>query len=90
MPVTKFEIQNLKCHGCAKTIEDGLALIDGVSEINVEPSSNTVSLRYDTKRQLDEAVAKLSVLGYPLIGDNNPLSKKAKSYVSCAIGRFNT
>ena len=39
---------------------------------------------------LQEATTLLSKLGYPIVGENNPLTKKAKSFVSCAVGRMNS
>jgi hypothetical protein len=38
---------------------------------------------------MNQATDLLSKLGYPVEGEQNPLLRKAKSYVSCAVGRIN-
>ena len=86
---TKLEIQNLKCGGCANTILTRLENIDGITEINVDNEKDTVSFDFIQDSHLEEAKILLSKLGYPIVGENNPLSKKAKSFVSCAVGRIN-
>lgn len=85
-----IEIQNLKCSGCAKTIKDELSLIEGISEITVDNATNKVTLNHASTDVLNKAVTKLSKLGYPEVGDENSITKKARSYVSCAIGRINS
>ncbi len=83
-----LEIQNLKCGGCAKTILTRLENLNNISEIEVNNENDTVLFQYDTEERFVEAKALLSKLGYPVIGENNPLTKKAKSFVSCAVGRM--
>ena len=75
---TKLEIQNLKCHGCANTISTRLKNIDGIDEIIVNNDDNTVAFTHESQKQLDEAKTLLSKLGYPIVGDNNPITKKSK------------
>jgi copper chaperone CopZ len=84
-----LEIQNLKCHGCANTITAKLADLNGVSVVKVDNDTDSVDFEYQSKEGLDQAITLLSKLGYPVSGERNPLTKKAKSYVSCAIGRMN-
>lgn len=59
----EFEVQNVKCGGCIKTIEDGLGELPGVSRVTATLEGD-VSVEGDT---LDRAAlaAKLSELGYP-------------------------
>ncbi|MBT8245388.1 MAG: heavy-metal-associated domain-containing protein [Winogradskyella sp.] len=85
---TCFTIQNLKCGGCANTIVTELSKIEGVSNVIVNNDTKVVSLNFDTETQLERVTKRLSNLGYPLIGKNNSLPKKAKSFVSCAVGRM--
>lgn len=56
--------QNIKCGGCVSTIQEGLATVDGVSEVQVEIDSGKVSIQGS---QLDgvQIRAKLAELGYP-------------------------
>jgi copper chaperone CopZ len=86
---TTLAIQNLKCGGCANTITTRLSNIDGIDKVKVDNDTNTVSFGYTDETILNEAINLLSKLGYPVEGEQNPLSKKAKSYVSCAVGRMN-
>lgn len=81
-------IQNLKCGGCEATIIDKLSLLKNISEVSIDQKHAIVIFNYKTEKDLVMAKKTLSKLGYPPFGENNNLSKKAKSYVSCAIGRF--
>ena len=87
---TTLEIQNLKCGGCAHTISTKLNDLDQISDIEVDNETCTVTFSYTTKDNLLEAKALLTKLGYPEIGDKNAITTKAKSFVSCAIGRINS
>jgi copper chaperone CopZ len=86
---TTLAIQNLKCGGCANTIITRLSSIDGLDNVKVDNEADTVSFDYTGEASLNESIELLSKLGYPVEGEKNPLSKKAKSYVSCAVGRIN-
>lgn len=86
---TTLAIQNLKCGGCANTIITRLNSIDGINNVVVNNDANTVSFNYTDESILNNAMELLSKLGYPVEGEQNPLIKKAKSYVSCAVGRMN-
>ena len=74
-----LEIQNLKCNGCANTIITKLSDLKGIQDVKVDNETNT----------LTETIDLLSKLGYPEVGDKNAITTKAKSFVSCAIGRMN-
>lgn len=86
---TLLVIQNLKCSGCASTITSKLTDLDFVSSVAVDEAHSTVEVIYEQEINLPLIVAALRKLGYPLEGDSNPLTSKAKSYVSCAIGKMN-
>lgn len=83
-----LQIQNLKCGGCANTIISQLSKLNGVADVRVNNETNEVEFHLDSDNELKEVKDKLSSLGYPTIGENNSLPKKAKSFVSCAIGRI--
>ncbi|APY11822.1 heavy metal transporter [Seonamhaeicola sp. S2-3] len=83
-----LEIQNLKCGGCANTITSKLSGLDLINNVQVNPEKNTVSFSYENDTVLDEAKTLLAKIGYPVLGDKNALTTKAKSFVSCAIGRM--
>ncbi|SEL06961.1 Copper chaperone CopZ [Aquimarina amphilecti] len=85
---TTVEVQNLKCSGCESTIAKKLHTLDGIREISVNTNNCTVSFNYDTNDGIETVQKELTKLGYPLVNDSNNLGRKAKSYVSCAIGRM--
>ncbi len=80
-------IENLKCGGCAATIQKELEAMDGVSEVNVDVKASKVMLTTSLVKS-DLIVSKLTKLGYPEQGSANTVLHKAKSFVSCATGRL--
>jgi len=79
--MTNLEVVNVKCGGCAKTITKALE--------NLECTNITVS--HDTQKiSFENGIEKLESLGYPLKDSEaaSSLLKKAKSYASCAVGKF--
>ncbi|GAL68468.1 heavy-metal-associated domain-containing protein [Jejuia pallidilutea] len=87
---TTLEIQNLKCGGCANTIINKLSTVSGIDTVSVNTEHNTVELSYESEAHLEDAKKLLKTIGYPIAGDKNALGTKAKSFVSCAIGRVNS
>lgn len=81
-------IENLKCGGCANTITNGLKAINEVSDVNVDVEKSLVTL-VTNETTLITVKEKLTKLGYPEVGDKNTVLHKAKSFVSCAVGRVN-
>jgi copper chaperone len=85
-----IEVENIKCSGCANTIEYRLKKIDTVLQVSVdiEQGRVTVEAGDDSRAQL---VAALLTSGYPEKGTTEGIkaaTAKAKSYVSCAIGKI--
>lgn len=85
-----LEIQNLKCGGCANTITNKLSEIENISDVTINNEDYTVSFSYENDNTLVEAKQLLHKIGYPVVGEKNALATKAKSFVSCAIGRINS
>ena len=85
--MTVIKIENLKCDGCAATIKKGLLSIENVSDVLVDVANDTVSITSENVL-IDVIKEKLSKLGYPEVGDKNTIVHKAKSFVSCAVGRI--
>lgn len=85
----KIQIENLKCGGCAATIKKGISNIEGVSDITIDIEKSLISI-VSKSENLDEIKNKLSKLGYPEVGDKNTVLHKAKSFVSCAVGRIDS
>ena len=85
---TTVHIQNLKCGGCESTIINKLSEVKNISEVEVNQNDETVSFDFHTKHDFEKAKHKLSAIGYPIVGADNKLMTKAKSYISCAKGRI--
>lgn len=86
---TSLNIQNLKCGGCANTIITRLSQLEGIDTVTVDHENHSVSFSYTSENNIETVSNLLSKLGYPVEGDTNTLGKKAKSFVSCAVGRIN-
>jgi len=85
---TKVFIQNLKCGGCAKTITKKLSDLDNIADIEVNVDESSVTFNYKDELDLAVVIETLKENGYPVEGDENSLGTKAKSFVSCAIGKM--
>ena len=82
----QFNIENLKCGGCANTIIKEIGSLEDVLDVTV--SVDTAMVIINANSDVSVAVKeKLSQLGYPEVGDKNSVIHKAKSFVSCAVGR---
>lgn len=80
-------IDNLKCGGCVNTVTKKLQAMEGVENVNILLEISTVEIEKEDYITREALIEKLSKLGYPEIGTSN-MVQKAKSYVSCAIGRL--
>ena len=86
-----YEVLNVKCGGCASTLIKSLKEEFGDVEVNldVNPRQITIDIQEDKKEALK---LKLRSLGYPLSNDElsgfQKATTTAKSFVSCAIGKF--
>jgi len=85
---TSIIVQNLKCGGCANTISTKLAEIKNISDISVHVDDSKISFSYRDEADALAVKNKLKDIGYPSIDDDNNLVSKAKSFVSCATGKF--
>ena len=83
-------VENIKCGGCANSIrsrliEEGLAQ---TVEVDVELGQVRVDGNPEWRSQV---LIELAKMGYPEVGSVEGLraaTAKAKSFVSCAIGRI--
>ena len=85
---TTLEIQNLKCSGCANTIAIKISGFMDVTELKIHNDTNTLFFQYENETTVNEVKELLVSIGYPVVGEKNALTTKAKSFVSCAIGRI--
>lgn len=86
-----FEVHNVKCGGCANTLIKSLKDDFGDVEVNLEVQPRQISLEIE-ENKLEDLKLKLRGLGYPLTSDElsgfDKAAATAKSFVSCAIGKF--
>lgn len=82
------ELLNVKCGGCVNSITKSVCAIDGVSDVHVDLENATLEFEATNDSVVEQVKHKLESLGYPMDEEHNTIFKKAKSYVSCAIGRM--
>ena len=86
-----FKVLNVKCGGCANTLKNALKDEFGEVEVNLEvmPREITLDVSDDNIEHLRK---KLKSIGYPMVDENMGFFEektiKAKSFVSCAIGKI--
>ena len=86
----RIEVENIRCGGCTNTITKKLTSIDGIESVDVAVDDQVVTLDAKDESVRAEAVAALIKMGYPELGSVegvDSLKSKAKSVVSCAIGK---
>ena len=86
----EIDVENIKCGGCVGSIVSGLKALDGVVAVQVDVEQGRVTVDGDDALQ-PEVCELLKKLGYPEVGSTAGLASakaKAKSFVSCAVGRF--
>ena len=84
-------VDNIKCDGCAATIQKELKDIEGVDTVHVDIENSVVTVDYYGVPVTEIVKKKLAALGYPAKGSQHGIDKatsKVKSYVSCAVGKF--
>ena len=88
-----FKVQNVKCGGCANTIKESLK--DEFGEVVVDLTQEPRVITLEIKDEEAEASfrKKIRSLGYPMedeeLGTFAKGGLKAKSFISCAIGKMN-
>jgi len=87
-----IKVENIKCGGCAGTISKRLNEMDSVTDTQVDVDTGTVTVTGDDSNR--EVVAQLLLkLGCPESGSIEGIkaaAAKAKSFVSCAVGKMNS
>jgi len=86
-----LEVINVKCGGCAGTLKSKLKDEFGDVEVDLDVTPRKITLDIEDNK-LDDLAQALRKLGYPLATDDLGLlestSAKAKSFVSCAVGKM--
>ncbi len=86
-----FEVQNVKCGGCANTLMTKLKEEFGSIEVNLEVMPRKIILDIEDWKIVSLREA-LKSLGYPMVDEQlgfvQNTTAQAKSFVSCAVGKF--
>jgi copper chaperone CopZ len=89
-----YAVANIRCEGCANTIRRALSERFGNSvdiDLDAVPRMVTVEIKGEGDEEL--LISTLRKLGYPLIDDEvksiEGAVMKGKSFLSCAVGKFN-
>lgn len=80
-------VENIKCGGCANSIKTKLSKLNDVENIDINIEQGTISFDHQDASTLDLIVTTLASMGYTQPGESG-FTDKAKSYVSCMIGRM--
>lgn len=83
----EFKILNVKCGGCAHQINGKVTKINGVNSFSVDIETGNAVIEYNTEDTFVKVEEALAKMGYPTHEEDNTTLKKAKSYVSCMIGK---
>ena len=88
-----FEVENVKCGGCATTLKNKLKEFYGDIDVNLEVTPRQITLEIN-EDEIEILKERLRALGYPLTTDElstlQNVGAKAKSFVSCAIGKMDS
>ena len=85
------KVENIKCGGCAGTITKKVNAVDGVNNTEVDIEAGIVKVD-GSEGLLEIITSTLLKLGYPEAGTTEGIAAaraKARSFVSCAVGKIN-
>ena len=89
----KYEVLNIKCGGCAGTLKSKLKDEFGDVDVDLEVMPRVITIYKDDIDE-DRLREALKALGYPMVDEDmnfiEGVGAKAKSFVSCAIGKANS
>lgn len=86
----EISVENIKCGGCAGTITRKVNAIEGVESTDVDVDAGIVKVQ-GAEDLLAQLTSTLLKLGYPESGSAEGIAAakaKAKSFVSCAVGKM--
>ena len=87
-----IQVENIKCGGCANSIKKDLMDEAGVSTVAIDVENDMVSIDGENLDR-DAIAAHLLKMGDPESGSVEGMkaaAAKAKSFISCAIGKVSS
>ena len=85
-----INVENIRCGGCANSITKKLMAIEGVNNVDIAIDEQVVTVEAENDSNRSAYITALLAMGYPEQGSVEGLAAlkgKAKSIVSCAIGK---
>lgn len=87
-----FKVLNVKCGGCANTIKEALRDEFGEVAVNLNEEPRVITLEIENEDKEALLRKKMRYLGYAFedeeLGTLTKGTLKAKSFISCAIGKL--
>jgi copper chaperone CopZ len=87
-----FEVENVKCSGCANTLKKKLSDDFGDIDVNLDVFPRQITLEI-SDGDIDKLRTILKSMGYPMSDETlktfDNVTTKAKSFISCATGKLN-
>lgn len=83
-------VENIKCGGCANSIRSKLLDQELAQAVDVDIEQGEVQVEGNPEWR-DQVISALAKMGYPEVGSVEGIkaaTARAKSFVSCAIGRI--
>ena len=83
-------VENIKCNGCASSIRSKLMEKKLAQAVEVDVEQGEVHVQGNPEWR-EQVIIALARMGYPEVGSVEGMkaaAAKAKSFVSCAIGRI--
>ncbi len=85
----EYKVLNVKCEGCARTLKEKLYNEFGEVEVDLSVMPRVITLKKEP--DTEKLRVRLKELGYPMVDEEmgfvEDVGAKAKSFVSCAIGK---
>ncbi len=89
----QFEVENIKCNGCATKVRNSLKEEFGDVEVDLEKMPRVITLEIEQEK-VPALREKMKAMGYPFCDEQlsgfESATSKAKSFVSCAIGKMDS
>ena len=89
---TSIKVENIRCGGCVNSITKKLSAIEGVESVAIAIEAQTVTVDMTDNAMKTAVIESLKRMGYPEKGSVEgfeAIKGKAKSVVSCAVGKVN-
>ncbi len=86
-----INVENIRCGGCANTITKKLKTLDGINDVEIAIEDQIVTVEAADDSVREPVIKALYTMGYPEKGSvegMDALKEKAKSVVSCAVGKM--